>query len=54
MIVCVCNNLNEEKIQEAIDNGSKNFLEVMKYYDCRVECNQCCRHIKEKIEESGN
>jgi bacterioferritin-associated ferredoxin len=41
MIICVCNNLSEKQIREAIEAGAENFDDVMKYHNVEGCCYSC-------------
>lgn len=45
MIVCICANINEQKIQEELDNGS-NISTIVKKYKCH-KCAKCIPIIKQ-------
>lgn len=42
MVVCVCNNLNEVKIQQAKAAGCKSPCAAYKFFGCKVQCGTCC------------
>jgi bacterioferritin-associated ferredoxin len=50
MIICVCNNLNEQEIQTAISGGCKTASEVWEFHKCRGRCTKCVPEIEESIE----
>jgi len=52
MIVCVCNNLNECQIIEAVQNGAGTINEVYKYWDRTTDrCCMCVDEITRTLEQ---
>lgn len=47
MIVCVCNNLNEDKILKAKDAGMRSPHQAYQWLGCRVQCGSCCKDASE-------
>jgi len=48
MIVCVCSNVSEKKIQKAIDNGLTKMSELRNQLDigtCCGKCNACAKRV---------
>lgn len=52
MIVCICNNINESKVKDAVQSGSKTCCEVMKFYDCESCCGKCNKELREIVTSS--
>ena len=53
MVVCVCNNINDEKIKDQVKKGSKNIKEIYDELQCGDRCGKCVPEIK-KILRSNN
>lgn len=45
-LVCTCNDLYIEDIQEAIENGETDYLEIMQYNDTLPRCGECDCHVE--------
>ncbi len=41
MYVCICNALNERKVQASLDNGATTPAAVFRQHDCQVQCGKC-------------
>ncbi|MEM9225806.1 MAG: (2Fe-2S)-binding protein [Pseudomonadota bacterium] len=41
MIICVCRNLNEKKVREAVSAGARSPKEVQAHHGCKFNCGQC-------------
>lgn len=55
MIVCVCNELNQEKIKETIENHCNRELNAYDLHDvleCNIGCGKCLPTIISLIEET--
>lgn len=55
MIVCVCSNLNEEKIKEVVKHHCNKNLSIFEIHDkleCNVGCGKCLETINEIIKEN--
>lgn len=53
MVVCICADVNQEKIQEAIQAGHNTHKKLKK---CLGVCEQCCKcadAIKEELEKNS-
>lgn len=48
MYVCICNNLNEEQIKEAVDQGADTPQKIIAFYKSYFCCRACVSDI-EKI-----
>lgn len=53
MVVCVCNNLNEEKIKNQVEKGNRKIKEIYSELNCQEVCGKCVPEIK-KILETNN
>jgi len=51
LIVCLCNNMTENDIKLAIDEGCETFSEVLKTCKAKFQCRTCERSIREFFEE---
>ena len=51
MIICVCRNLNSQKVAAAIDTGATTPACVMACHGQRFNCGKCREHISEMIAE---
>jgi len=49
MVVCVCNNLNERKVNESIAHGACSPLAVLDYHGCTFQCGKCATTIKQML-----
>lgn len=45
-LVCTCNDLSIEDIQEAIDDGEVNYNEIMQYHYTMPRCGDCECHVR--------
>lgn len=48
MIVCVCNNVSDHKIRQAVDEGMVSLAELRLHLDvgtCCGKCNSCAKDI---------
>ena len=48
MIVCVCNNVSDHKIRQAVDEGVVSLMELRQHLDvgtCCGKCNACAKDI---------
>ena len=48
MIVCVCNNVSDHKIRQAVDNGMVSLAELREHLDvgtCCGKCNSCAKQV---------
>jgi bacterioferritin-associated ferredoxin len=52
MIVCVCNNINEQKIQEELNNGAR-VSTIVKAHKCH-KCAKCIPMIREMYQKHIN
>ena len=49
MIICLCNNVSEKEIDEAISRGSSKAADVYEALGCKPQCGSCMDYIKDKI-----
>ncbi|WP_142850031.1 bacterioferritin-associated ferredoxin [Telmatospirillum sp. J64-1] len=49
MIVCVCNNLNEKKVNQAIGAGACSAAQVFKHTGTRPQCGRCLTHMRDML-----
>ena len=49
MIICLCNNISEKEIDEAISRGSSKATDVYEALGCKPQCGSCMDYIKDKI-----
>ena len=55
MIICLCNNISEKEIDEAISRGSSKAADVYEALGCKPQCGSCMDYIKNMIAvKSGN
>jgi bacterioferritin-associated ferredoxin len=56
MIVCVCNNVSERKIRQAVDEGMRSMSELrdnLAVGTCCGKCNACAKHVlRECLEQA--
>lgn len=53
MVVCVCYNLNEEKINKALEEGVIP-AEIHEHFECDAPCEVCMETIEEMFEEKDH
>ncbi len=51
MIICICRNLNEKKINDAIDAGAGTPRQVLGFHGEKANCAQCSCEIRQMIRE---
>ena len=51
MIVCVCNNVSDRKIRQAVDNGLTSMSALRKELDIATCCGKCHTCAKEILRE---
>ena len=49
MIICLCNNISDKEIEEAIERGSIKASDVYNALGCKPQCGSCMDYIKDKI-----
>lgn len=57
MIVCVCHNVSDRKIRQAVDNGAATLLDLREQLSvgtCCGKCHSCAKNIlRDRIEENS-
>lgn len=53
-LVCTCNDLYLVDIQDAINAGEHEYLEIMQYNDTYPRCGECQSHVEKMVEKSNN
>ena len=54
MIICLCNNISEKEIEDAIELGSTKATDVYDALGCKPQCGSCMDFIKDKILVKSN
>lgn len=51
MVLCVCHNINEEKVDdvEFDENPTKTILNLFCKYNCKIKCGKCVPDIRNHI-----
>ena len=49
MIICLCNNISEKEIEDAIERGSTKASDVHDSLGCKPRCGSCMDYINDKI-----
>ena len=49
MIICLCNNISEKEIEDAIERGSTKASDVHEVLGCKPQCGSCMDYINDKI-----
>ena len=49
MIICLCNNISEKEIEDAIERGSTKASDVHDALGSKPQCGSCMDYIKDKI-----
>ena len=49
MIICLCNNISEKEIEDAIERGSTKASDVHDVLGCKTQCGSCMDYINNKI-----
>ena len=49
MIICLCNNISEKEIEDAIERGSTKAIDVYNALGCKPQCGSCMDFVKDKI-----
>ena len=52
MIICICRNLNEKKIRDAVSAGARSPKEVQAHHGCKFNCGQCRCAMGEVISDT--
>lgn len=51
MIVCVCRNINDKAVRDAVDSGAKRAKDVQAFHGCAFNCGMCKTTIEDIIAE---
>ena len=54
MIICLCNNISEKEIEDAIERGSAKAIDVYNALGCKPQCGSCINFVKDKILVKSN
>ena len=54
MYICLCNNLNSQKVNDALSQGVSNSKNVYSFYNCKPKCGKCIDLMNCIIEEKHN
>ena len=54
MIICLCNNISEKEIEDAIESGSTKATDVYDALGCKPQCGSCMDFIEDKILVKSN
>ncbi|PHR56315.1 MAG: (2Fe-2S)-binding protein [Robiginitomaculum sp.] len=49
MIVCVCRNINDKAVADAVDSGARRPRDVQAFHGCSFSCGMCKATIEEII-----
>ena len=49
MYVCVCNAINERKVDEAISAGAHTVARIYKHHGCAPKCGKCIPLMRERL-----
>lgn len=52
MIVCICNNISDRKIRQAVDTGMTSMTELRDHLAVGTCCGKCHSHAKRVLRES--
>jgi bacterioferritin-associated ferredoxin len=50
--ICVCNALNERKVDEAIAAGARSVARIYRYHGCAPKCGKCIPLMRERLREA--
>jgi bacterioferritin-associated ferredoxin len=51
MIVCICNNVSDQKIRQAVDSGITSMTELRDHLDVGTSCGKCHACAKRVLRE---
>ena len=54
VIICMCNNISEKEIDEALERGYSVAPEVYEALGCKPQCGSCMDYIKDRITAKSN
>ncbi len=49
MYACICNALNDEKVDDALSQGATTVSDVFKHHGCSPRCGSCINHMRAKV-----
>lgn len=49
-LVCTCNELYIDNIEDAIHDGEEEYVEIMQYNDTFPRCGECHVHVQQLVE----
>ena len=41
MYICLCNNLNSKKVNDAMEKGISSTKKIYSFYNCKPKCGKC-------------
>jgi bacterioferritin-associated ferredoxin len=53
MIICVCRNLNTEKVSDAIAAGARSPAQVHRHHGVTMNCGKCCETVCDMLRGCG-
>ena len=51
MYICICNAINERKVDEAIARGAQSVSRIYKHNGCVPKCGKCVPLMRERLQE---
>ncbi|PHR92897.1 MAG: (2Fe-2S)-binding protein [Robiginitomaculum sp.] len=51
MIVCICRNINDKAVRDAVGSGARRAKDVQAFHGCSFNCGMCKPMINEIIAE---
>jgi bacterioferritin-associated ferredoxin len=54
LYICLCNNLNSKKVNDALQKGVSSSKKVYSFYNCKPKCGKCIDLMNCIIEEKSN
>lgn len=52
MYICLCKNITDQEIRNAVMDGAESFRKVRKQLGVATECGQCACHAKALVDET--
>ena len=52
MYVCVCNAINDRKVEEAIAAGARSVARIYKHHACAPKCGKCIPLMRERLQDA--
>ncbi len=49
MYACICNALNDRKVEIAISSGATTVSDVFRHHGCTPRCGSCVEHLRDKV-----